>query len=73
VKLTRIMFPFLLLVALAAQAMGVLNACNLFGIPALSSVCFNVGFGICGVLLGKVFRLGSDCGNGLGRCSSAGH
>ena len=28
VTMTRIMFPFLLLVALAAQAMGMLNACN---------------------------------------------
>jgi putative peptidoglycan lipid II flippase len=55
VKMTRIMFPFLLLVALAAQAMGVLNACNLFGIPALSSVCFNVGSVVFGVLIGKVF------------------
>src|SRR5713101_617591 len=43
VKLTRLMFPFLLLVALAAQAMGVLNACNQFGIPALSSTFFNIG------------------------------
>jgi putative peptidoglycan lipid II flippase len=54
VQMTRIMFPFLLLVALAAQAMGVLNACNLFGIPALSSVCFNVGSVVFGVALGKV-------------------
>src|SRR5581483_7571542 len=37
VEMTRIMFPFLLLVALAAQAMGVLNACNRFAVPALSS------------------------------------
>ncbi len=38
VKMTRIMFPFLLLVALAAQAMGVpLNACNRFGVPAIKS------------------------------------
>src|SRR5438105_12714916 len=43
VKLTRIMFPFLLLVALAAQAMGVLNANNRFGIPALASSFFNIG------------------------------
>jgi putative peptidoglycan lipid II flippase len=43
VKLTRIMFPFLLLVALAAQAMGILNACNQFGVPALSSTFFNIG------------------------------
>ena len=50
VTLTRIMFPFLLLVALAAQAMGILNAMNQFGIPALSSTFFNIGsvaFGLC--------------------------
>ena len=43
VTLTRIMFPYLLLVTLAAQAMGILNACNRFGVPALASTCFNVG------------------------------
>ena len=43
VKLTRIMFPFLLMVALAALAMGVLNACNQFGVPATSSTFFNIG------------------------------
>jgi putative peptidoglycan lipid II flippase len=43
VRLTRIMMPFILLVALAAQAMGVLNARDRFGIPALSSSFFNVG------------------------------
>lgn len=49
VRMTRIMFPFLLLVALAAQAMGVLNASNRFGVPAMASTFFNigsVGFGI---------------------------
>ena len=43
VRLTRIMMPFILLVALAAQAMGVLNARDRFGIPALSSSFFNLG------------------------------
>ena len=43
VTLTRTMFPYLLLVALAAQAMGVLNANNKFGMPALASTFFNVG------------------------------
>jgi putative peptidoglycan lipid II flippase len=52
VKLTRIMFPFLLLVALAAQAMGVLNACNQFGVPALSSTFFNIGSLGFGLVLG---------------------
>ncbi len=45
VLLTRVMFPFLALVALAAQAMGVLNACGRFGVPALASAVFNVGVG----------------------------
>ncbi len=53
VRLTRIMFPFLLLVALAAQAMGVLNACKQFGVPALSSVWFNVGSVTFGLLAGR--------------------
>ncbi len=43
VTLTRIMFPFLLLVAMSAQAMGMLNSLNQFGMPALSSTFFNIG------------------------------
>jgi putative peptidoglycan lipid II flippase len=43
VRMTRIMMPFILLVALAAQAMGVLNARDRFGIPALASAFFNIG------------------------------
>ena len=43
VRLTRIMMPFILLVALAAQAMGILNARDRFGIPALASSFFNIG------------------------------
>jgi putative peptidoglycan lipid II flippase len=43
VTLTRIMFPFLLLVAIAALAMGMLNAKHRFGIPASASMMFNVG------------------------------
>jgi putative peptidoglycan lipid II flippase len=52
VKMTRIMFPFLLLVALAAQAMGVLNACNRFAVPALASTFFNIGSVTFGLILG---------------------
>jgi putative peptidoglycan lipid II flippase len=52
VHLTRIMFPFLLLVALAAQAMGILNACGSFAVPAMSSTCFNVGSVVFGWILG---------------------
>lgn len=40
--LTQIMFPFILLVALAALAMGVLNTKGVFGIPASASTVFNI-------------------------------
>ena len=43
VRMTRIMFPFLLVVALAAQAMGVLNASNQFAVPAMASTFFKIG------------------------------
>jgi putative peptidoglycan lipid II flippase len=42
VSLTQIMFPFILLVALAALAMGVLNTKGRFGIPASASTAFNI-------------------------------
>jgi putative peptidoglycan lipid II flippase len=60
INLTRIMIPFLLLIALAAQAMGMLNAFNIFGLPALASAFFNVGSIIGGLLLG--FSLGPMLG-----------
>jgi putative peptidoglycan lipid II flippase len=43
VELTRIMFPFILLVSLAALAMGMLNSRNVFGVPALASSFYNLG------------------------------
>ncbi|MFB3825968.1 MAG: murein biosynthesis integral membrane protein MurJ [Bryobacteraceae bacterium] len=52
VELTRIMFPFLVLVALAAQAMGMLNAAGRFGVPALASAVFNVSAVTLGLALG---------------------
>jgi putative peptidoglycan lipid II flippase len=41
--LARIMLPFLLVVALAAGAMGMLNSLRLFGQAAMAPVWFNVG------------------------------
>ena len=52
VHLSRIMFPFLLLVTLAAQVMGALNSCNQFFVPALASTIFNIGSVASGLLLG---------------------
>jgi putative peptidoglycan lipid II flippase len=42
VLMTQIMFPFILLVALAAVAMGVLNTKGNFGVPASASTVFNI-------------------------------
>lgn len=42
-KLTAVMFPFILLVSLAAQVMGMLNAKHVFGWPAMASSFFNIG------------------------------
>src|ERR1700723_2694006 len=50
--LTRIMFPFILLVSLAALVMGMLNAKNVFGVPAMASSFFNMGSIVGGVTLG---------------------
>ncbi len=70
VQMTRIMFPFLLLVALAAQAMGILNALNQFGVAALSSTFFNVGsvvFGLsAGYLIGPRFGISPIVGMAYG-------
>ncbi|MEY2572628.1 MAG: putative peptidoglycan lipid flippase [Verrucomicrobiota bacterium] len=55
VLLTRIMWPFILLVSLAALAMGMLNARNVFGMPAMASSFFNLGSIIGGVALGWWF------------------
>ena len=51
IHLTRIMFPFILLVSLAALVMGMLNAKNVFGMPAMASSFFNLGSIIGGVTL----------------------
>ena len=52
ITLTRIMYPFILLVSLAALVMGMLNARGVFGIPAMASSFFNLGSIIAGVSLG---------------------
>jgi putative peptidoglycan lipid II flippase len=59
VKMTQIMMPFILLVALAAQAMGLLNSRGHFGMPALSASFFNVG-SIIGGLFFAVILTGRD-------------
>ena len=52
VLLAQIMYPFILLVSLAALVMGMLNAKKVFGIPAVSSTFFNLGSMIVGGVVG---------------------
>ena len=50
IHLTRIMFPFLAMVAAAAVMMAMLNALHRFFIPALSPAMFNVATIVCAVI-----------------------
>src|SRR3954467_2450939 len=50
--LTQIMWPFILLVSIAALVMGMLNAKHVFGMPAMASTFFNIGSIIAGVSIG---------------------
>ncbi len=52
VQLAEIMYPFILLVSLAALVMGILNARKVFGIPAMASTFFNIFSILSGALLG---------------------
>ncbi len=51
---TRVMFPFILIISLSALVMGMLNAKNVFGVPALASCFFNLGCIIGGGVIGKL-------------------
>lgn len=47
ILLTRVMLPFLVMVAVAAACMGMLNSVGRFFVPALSPAMFNVGSIVC--------------------------
>ena len=55
VQLTRVLFPFILFVSLAAAVMGMLNARFVFGVPASASTVFNIVSIIAGVSLAYAF------------------
>jgi putative peptidoglycan lipid II flippase len=70
VSLVRIMFPFLLLLALASQAQGILYASHRFAVPAVSPALFNlfsVSFGVTlGYWLGPRFGISPVRGMAFG-------
>ena len=49
--LTRIMFPYLIFMSLAAVTMGMLNALRAFAAPAFAPVLFNVCIIVCALVL----------------------
>jgi putative peptidoglycan lipid II flippase len=55
IQLTRVLFPFILFVSLAAAVMGMLNARFVFGVPASASTVFNIVSIIAGVSLAYAF------------------
>jgi putative peptidoglycan lipid II flippase len=75
VLLTRVMFPFLPLVSLAAVAMGALNAQERYGAPALATALFNVVAIAAGLALSlagvdpRTAVVGWACATVLGGCA----
>lgn len=60
VTLTRILFPFLILVGLWAYAMGVLNSLGVFAAPAFGPCLLNISMIFCAMWFGEnVFGLAS--------------
>jgi len=57
VQVTRVNMPFLMLIAVAAALMGMLNALRKFFIPATSPAMFNVVFVVATVVCYKLFPL----------------
>ena len=69
VYLTQIMFPYLILVSLAAVTMGLLNSKGKFGLPASASSFFNVGsliVGVCGYYIAPSLDLHRTTGMAVG-------
>lgn len=56
VSLTRIMFPYIMLIGLAALCMGILNSMGHFAMPALSPTIFNLSVILSVVFLHSLFH-----------------
>lgn len=56
VELTRVNMPFLMLIAIAAACMGILNAMRRFFMPSLAPAMYNVVFIVCAIVGVPLFR-----------------
>ena len=57
ITLTRVMLPFLTLVALAAAVMGMLNSLRHYFLPALAPAAFNVASIVCAIALAPLMPM----------------
>jgi murein biosynthesis integral membrane protein MurJ len=55
VSLTRVLFPFIFFVSIAAVVMGILNARHIYALPASASTVFNIVSVVCGLVLAYLF------------------
>ncbi len=53
VRLTQVIFPYIVLVSLAAYAMGILNSLKHFSIPAFAPCLLNISIILCAMFLGE--------------------
>lgn len=53
VKLNRLIFPYILLVSLAAYSMGILNSLKHFAVPAFAPCLLNIAIIVCAMLFGE--------------------
>lgn len=56
ILMTRIMFPFLLFIGIAAQAMGILNSLRSFAAPAMAPAIFNIVIIASTLLISPIFE-----------------
>jgi putative peptidoglycan lipid II flippase len=60
VQLTRIMFPYILLISLVALAMGILNSLKRFAAPAASPILLNLGIIFGALVLNRFFEIPAE-------------
>jgi len=56
VKLNRLIFPYILLIGLAAYSMGILNSLRHFSVPAFAPCLLNISIIICALAWGEGIR-----------------
>lgn len=56
IKLTRIIFPYILLISLAAYSMGILNSLKHFTLPAFAPCLLNISIIVFAILFGEGIR-----------------